>query len=401
MANLHVPMISKTQEQNQSLHYPSVIELSKSALENNFRFLREYYGEDVRISSVVKANAYGHGISHFVSIAESCGIDHFSVFSLDEAVQVRSALRNHADVMVMGWIDPADYEMAVADEYEFYVFEPEVLPLAIEASKKTGKKAKIHLEIETGMNRTGLTSVELRACVKILKQNPDNFIIRGLCTHYAGAESISNYFRIQKQYKNYNRTYKWLARQGIVPDIMHTACSAASVAYPKTRMDMVRVGILQYGFWPSPETFIYYTHGNHTNQNPLSHVISWKSSLMSIKNVKSGEFVSYGTTYLAKQDMTIAIIPTGYSTGYSSSLSNQGRVLIHGQRVGVVGMVNMNMLIIDITGIEEVKIGDEVVFIGDQGEQDITVASFVEFSDQLNYEVLARLPQNIPRVIVE
>jgi alanine racemase len=99
--------------------------------------------------------------------------------------------------------------------------------------------------------------------------------------------------------------------------------------------------------------------------------------------------------------MTIAIIPTGYSTGYSRSLSNQGRVLIHGQRVGVVGMVNMNMLIIDITGMEDVKIGDEVVFIGDQGEQDITVASFVEFSDQLNYEVLARLPQNIPRVIVD
>jgi alanine racemase len=383
------------------MHYPSVIELSKSALENNFSFLREYYGKDVRISSVVKANAYGHGIQQFVPVAESCGIDHFSVFSLDEAVQVRKVLKNHADVMVMGWIDPADVEAAVADEYEFFVFEPEVLTLALEASKKTGKKAKIHLEIETGMNRTGLTSLELKKSVKVLKQNPTHFIIRGLCTHYAGAESISNYFRIQKQYKSYHRTYKWLARQGIVPDIMHTACSAASVAYPKTRMDMVRVGILQYGFWPSPETFIYYTHGNHTNHNPLSHVISWKSSVMSIKPVKSGEFVSYGTTYLAKEDMTIAIIPTGYSTGYSRSLSNQGRVLIHGQRVGVVGMVNMNMLVIDITGMEGVEIGDEVVFIGVQGEQEITVASFVEFSDQLNYEILARLPQNIPRIVVD
>lgn len=394
-------MTKRTKIQNKLMHYPSVIELSKSALENNFRFLHDYYGEDVRISSVVKANAYGHGIREFVPIAESCGIDHFSVFSLDEAMQVRSALKNHADVMVMGWVDPADLEIAIAEEFEFFVFEPDVLPLAVEASKKIGKKAKIHLEIETGMNRTGLTPVELKQSVKILKQNPEHFIIRGLCTHYAGAESISNYFRIQKQVKNYNRTYKWLARQGIVPDIMHTACSAASVAYPKTRMDMVRVGILQYGFWPSPETFIYYTHGNHTNHNPLSHVISWKSSVMSIKRVKSGEFVSYGTTYLAKEDMRIAIVPAGYSTGYSRSLSNQGRVLIRGHRVGVVGMVNMNMLVIDITGIEEVQLGDEVVFIGCQGDQEITVASFVEFSDQLNYEVLARLPQNIPRIVVD
>lgn len=122
---------------------------------------------------------------------------------------------------------------------------------------------------------------------------------------------------------------------------------------------------------------------------------------MSIKPVKSGEFVSYGTTYLAKEDMMIAIIPTGYSTGYSRSLSNQGRVLIHGQRVGVVGMENMNMLVIDITRMDGVEIGDEVVFIGVQGDQEITVASFVEFSDQLNYEVLARLPQNIPRVVVD
>jgi alanine racemase len=122
---------------------------------------------------------------------------------------------------------------------------------------------------------------------------------------------------------------------------------------------------------------------------------------MSVKKVKEGEFVSYGTTYLAKDDMTVAIIPTGYSQGYSRSLSNQGRVLIHGQRVGVVGIINMNMLIIDVTGMEEVDVGDEVVLIGKQGDLEITVASFTEISDQLNYELLARLPMNIPRIVVD
>jgi alanine racemase len=380
--------------------YPSQIEISQSALEKNLRFLRNYYGEFVRFSSVVKANAYGHGIEQFVPIAEGCGIDHFSVFSVDEAEKVKQSLKNHADIMIMGWVAPQDVDWAVSNQLEFYVFELITLEKAIESAKKYEKKALIHLEIETGMNRTGLSSPDLKKAVDMIHKNQDFLIIRGLCTHYAGAESISNYVRVQRQIKNYNRTYKWLAKRGIVADIMHTACSAASIAYPKTHYDMVRIGILQYGFWPSPETFIYYNHGSSDKTDPLHRVLSWKSRVMSIKSVKAGEFVSYGTTYLAKDDIQIAIVPTGYSHGYSRSLSNQGRVLIKGERVAVIGMVNMNMLIADITGLEHVEIGDEVVFIGKQDDKEISVSSFIEFSDQMNYELLARLPQNIPRIVV-
>ncbi len=383
------------------MRYPSVIEISRSAVQKNINFLRDFHEKGVRISSVVKANAYGHGIEQFVPIAEQSGIDHFSVFSLDEAYRVKKSLRNHADIMVMGWIHPNDIEWAVEHSIEFYVFELPTLQWAVAAAKKTGKKAYIHLEVETGMNRTGLTNYEQKQAVKIIKDNAEFLHIRGLCTHYAGAESVSNYVRVQNQYKNFNRTYKWMARRGIVPDLLHTACSAASIAYPKTHMDMVRIGILQYGFWPSPETFIYYTHGKQEKTDPLQRIISWKSCVMSLKDVKEGEFISYGTTYLAKSDMQVAIIPTGYSHGYSRSLSNQGRVLIRGHRVGVVGMVNMNMLIADVTGIEGVEMGDEVVFIGQQGDMEISVASFIEFSDQLNYEMLARLPLNIPRLVVD
>ncbi len=383
------------------MQYPSVIEISRSALQKNINFLRDIHDEGVRISSVVKANAYGHGIDQFVPIAEECGIDHFSVFSMDEALKVKNALKNHADIMVMGWVHPADLEWAVANGIEFYAFELKTLESAVSASKKTGKKALVHLEVETGMNRTGLTNYEQKQAVKIIKKYPEYFHIRGLCTHYAGAESVSNYVRVQNQYKNFNRTYKWMARRGIIPDLLHTACSAASIVYPKTHMDMVRIGILQYGFWPGPESYIYYTHGKREKTDPLKRVISWKSRVMSTKDVREGEFISYGTTYLAKTDMRVAIIPTGYSHGYSRSLSNQGRVLIKGSRVGVVGMVNMNMLIADITGIDGVEIGDEVVFIGKQEDKEISVASFVEFSDQLNYEMLARLPHNIPRVVVD
>jgi alanine racemase len=383
------------------MRYPSFIEISTSALQHNLNFLRNYLNPNVRISSVVKANAYGHGIGVFVPVAEDCGIDHFSVFSLDEAYLVKKALKNHADIMVMGWTGLSDVVWAVEAGIEVFVFELDTLHAMIAAAKKTGKKALIHLEVETGMNRTGLTTADMKKAVKLIRENPDWVTTKGLCTHYAGAESISNYFRITNQIKNFSQKHRWLTKQGIVPENIHTACSAACIAYPKTQMDLVRIGILQYGFWPSPETFIYYAHLKTDKSDPLRRVLTWKSYIMSIKEVGEGDFVSYGTTYLAKSAIRIAIIPTGYSHGYSRSLSNQGRVLIGGQRVGVIGMVNMNMLIADITGIEGVKVGDEVVFIGKQGELTISVSSFTEFSDQLNYELLARLPANIPRIVVD
>jgi alanine racemase len=234
----------------------------------------------------------------------------------------------------------------------------------------------------------------------MIRANESYFRVRGLCTHYAGAESIANHVRVQKQIKKYNRIYKWITNRGIHPELRHTACSAAAITYPRTRMDMVRIGILQYGFWPSPETFIHFVHKRMEKSEVLKRVLSWKSQVMSIKKVKPGEFVSYGTYYMAQEDKTIAIVPVGYSHGYSRSLSNQGRVLIDGHRVPVIGIVNMNMLIADVTQVPDVKKGDEVVLIGDQDGVTITLASFADFNNQLNYELLARLPLDIPRQII-
>jgi alanine racemase len=166
-------------------------------------------------------------------------------------------------------------------------------------------------------------------------------------------------------------------------------------------MDLVRVGILQYGFFPSREVYIEYRQKNRDNPNPLRRLISWKSRIMDIKPIKAGEFVGYGTSYLANDAMRIASIPMGYAQGYARGLSNVGRVLVRGQRVAVVGTVNMNMMMIDVTNVQGVERGDEVVLIGNQGDQEISVSSFGEFSDLLNYELLTRLPEDIPRSIVE
>jgi alanine racemase len=300
----------------------------------------------------------------------------------------------------MGWISDDDLEWVIGNDVEFFVFELSKFEKALEVSRKLNKKAVIHIEVETGMNRTGFDQKQLNKIVTLINANPGNFTVRGLCTHFAGAESIANHVRIQKQLRRYNHVYKWIKTKGINPEIRHTACSAAAITYPRARMDMVRIGILQYGFWPTLETYIQYISKQMDRTDPLQRVISWKSQVMSIKKVKTGEFVSYGTAYLANEDKVIAIVPVGYSHGYSRSLSNQGRVLVGGQRAAVIGSVNMNMLIVDVTNIPDVKRGDDVVLIGAQNGIQISLASFADFNNQLNYELLARLPGNIKRKVI-
>ncbi|MBS0010155.1 MAG: alanine racemase [Bacteroidales bacterium] len=378
----------------------SVIELKRSALASNLGFLREHIHKHAKITSVVKGNAYGHGIKEFVSLAESEGINHFSVFSADEAEEVYKCKQPGTGIMIMGWLENDQVEWAIENDIEFYVFDLNFVNETINASKKLGKAAKVHLEVETGMNRTGFRTGSLNKLLDLINDNKECFDVKGICTHYAGAESIANHVRIQKQIRTFNRIYRNLVSKGLEPDMRHTACSAAAMNYPVTCMDMVRIGIMQYGFWPSPETFIQYVHKKADKTDPLTRILKWKSKIMTIKDVKEGEFISYGTNYLAQENKKIAIIPVGYSSGYSRILSNQGRVLIHETFANVIGLVNMNMMIVDVTLIPTVKRGDEVVLIGRQGDLEITINSFSAMSDIMNYELLVRLPQNIERKIV-
>ena len=378
----------------------SVIEISKDSLQHNINFLKKQMGKKVKISSVVKGNAYGHGVKEFVPLAEECGLDHFSVYSADEALDVYKYSNHNSDIMIMGMVENEELEWAINTGIEYYVFDIDRLKKTIEYASRLNRIAKIHIEIETGMNRTGFTKEYIPSVIKIIKENKDVLNVKGLCTHFAGAESIANYVRIQKQLKSYSKIHKLFIENDVVPGKRHTACSAASMTYPKSRMDMVRIGIMQYGFWSSRETFIGYINDLENKEDPLRRVIKWKSKIMSTKSVKTGEFIGYGTSYLAQRDMRIATIPVGYAHGYSRELSNQGRVLINGHRVSVIGIVNMNMMTIDITDVSETKKGDEAVLIGKQGDLSISVASFSELSNQLDYELLTRLNQKIPRVVV-
>ncbi len=383
------------------MFHTSCIEISQSALENNIRFLRSILGPEVRLSSVVKGNAYGHGIELFVPLAEQCGIDHFSVFSAQEALRVSKVSHGNSTIMIMGMLENDELEWAITNGIEFFVFEHDRLDQAIKIAHKTGIPAKIHIELETGMNRTGFAREALETVGKKLQENPYHLDFSGLCTHYAGAESVANYLRVKSQLVTFRKIAHRFKAHKLIPAFLHTACSAAAIRYPQTRMDLVRIGILQYGFFPSKEIMIHYFAQQESNLLPITRLLSWKSQVMSVKTVNTGEFIGYGTSYLTNATMKIATVPVGYSHGFSRVMSNRGRVLIHGKRVSVIGTVNMNMMIVDVSRIEHVKKGDEVVIIGKQGDLEISVSAFGEFSYQVNYELLTRLPADIPRRIVD
>jgi alanine racemase len=384
----------------------SCIELSKSALRKNIRFLKKQIGPSVMYSSVVKANAYGHGIETFVPMAEECGIRHFSVANAEEAIRVHKARTEPSDIMIVGDVCGEALEWAIREGVSFYVFDYGRLVRTLEMARQLDISARIHLELETGMNRTGFGGESLDKAINLILQNQDCLHMEGTCTHYAGAESVGNYRRIIDQFEAYTELYKYIESQSLRAGIRHTAASAAALAYPETRMDMVRIGIAQYGYWPSKEIEMQYITQTQDQQkkryvDPLKRVLRWKSRVMSIKSVKQGEFIGYGTSYLTTRRQKVATVPVGYYHGFQRSLSNLGRALIRGRRVSIVGYINMSMLQINVTDVPDACVDDEVVLIGKQNKNQITVGSFSDMSNMLNYEVLVRLPSEIPRVVVD
>ncbi len=384
------------------MRYSSYLELSKSALKNNFEYIRNMLGNTCQLSHVVKGNAYGHGIDTYVPMACEFGANHFSTFDAIEAEEVHDITNGEVTVLIMGMIGNDELDWAIENDIEFFVFDLDRVNAAIVSAKKQGKKARIHVELETGMNRTGFDLENLPALIRLLKKESDSLELKGICTHYAGAESYANLYRVNEQYDRFNKAITDFEQQGVKAQKLHTACSAAAIRLPHTQMDMARIGILQYGFWPSTETYIQTIKpGRNQLSDPLKRVLSWKSQVMNVKKVSQGEYIGYGNSYLAAHDMEVATVPVGYSHGFSRSLSNQGRALVRGVRVPVVGTVNMNMMLVDVSQVANIEIGDEVVLIGKQDELSISVSSFSDFSDQLNYELLTRLPHDIPRYIVK
>jgi alanine racemase len=378
----------------------SSIELSESAYFNNLDLIEKWAGKKSTIFLVVKGNAYGHGINQIVPMAMKYGISKFAVFNYSEAIEVENASDGKAEIMVMGYIAENDYCEAIQKEISFFVFNHIQLNQVLIAAETINKAAKIHLEFNTGMNRSGFDPSIARQLFELVKANPQYIQLTGICSHLAGAESIANYVRIKNQVKVFRSIEKLSKTMNVLPQYFHLACSAAMVRFPSIRYDLVRVGIIQYGLWPSMEVFIEYLNKKKTTADPLKRIISWKTKIMDIQQIKSGQYIGYGNSFLANKNIKSAVLPIGYSHGYSRVLSNSGNVIVNNMKVKVIGTINMNATTIDVTDVPQINIGDNVYLIGGEGDLQISISSFAEMSDQLNYELLTRLPKDLPRTII-
>lgn len=374
----------------------TTVEISRKNLIHNLCQFRHHLGDKTKIMAVVKSNAYGHGGREVSQIISKNGADWLGVNSFEEGIILRD-LGIRLPILVLGYITPENLTEAIKKDLSLVVFNLQAAEDAEKYAKKTSKKAKIHIKIETGTNRLGIRLENLSEFAKFLRKKK-NIFVEGVYTHYANIEDERNSEFAFCQLNKFEKAITLLRKEKIFPLLRHTACTAAAILYKKTLFDLARIGIGLYGLWPSKETKTSAPKKRITLD--LRPVLSWKTRIIQIKEVAKGETIGYGRTFKTSRKSRIAVLPVGYWDGYDRRLSNCGRVLIRGFFAPVVGRICMNMFMVDVTDIEGIKPSDEVVLLGKQGKNEITAEEIAQKIGTINYEVVTRINPELLRKVV-
>ncbi|NJL29722.1 MAG: alanine racemase [Thermoanaerobaculia bacterium] len=335
------------------------VELSAAAYAANLRFFASASGRVSELAAVVKANAYGHGWREIAQLAVRAGADSFCVHSLEEALELRAAGFAH-DVLIMGHVPLARLETAVTAGFRLVLYNRESLERLGEITEREGSTARVHLKLETGTYRQGVDERELGGFLAALTARR-GVRLEGVYTHFANIEDTTSHEFAIEQRQRFERMAAVVEAGGFAPLLRHAACSAATLLFPETHLGMVRLGISQYGLWPSKETFLSYTLEHGRPAVPvLEPVLSWKARISQVKRVPAGSFVGYGCSFQTTRETLLAVLPVGYSDGYDRRLSNQAHVLVRGRRAPVRGRICMNLMMIDVTDVAGVELEDEV-----------------------------------------
>ncbi len=360
----------------------SEVLISKSALIHNLRAYRRAIG-GAQIMSVVKSNAYGHGMLEVGKTVEK-DTDWFATASGVEAIELRKAGIKKS-ILVMSFYSDKEILELVKRNISLVVYDLKLARLISAVAKKLKKTATIHLKIDTGASRVGIMPTELARFVDQLVRLP-NLKIEGVFSHFAASEEDLEFTKHQNHlFDNVIEELEW---RGITP-IRHIACTAAGIVAPGSRHDLVRLGIGLYGLWPSLEA-------KKQAKFELKPALSWQTQVIQVKTLAKGAFVGYGLTYKTKRATKLAVLPVGYYDGYDRKLGNQGEVFIGGKRCKVLGRVCMNLIMVDVTDIKNVKASDRVELIG----KTITADELAKKIGTINYEVVSRINPLIPRRLV-
>jgi len=371
----------------------SWIETDASALKHNVQTFKRLVGSQRRLLVVVKGNAYGHCMIPCARIAVESGADWLGVFNIQEALALRLA-KIEAPILVFGPTPQGMLEDAARRSISITVGSP----YAVQQILDSGVGGlKVHLKIETGTNRQGFQVQDFAVIPRLLSNGKVE--IEGMYTHFADIEDTTDHSYAEEQLARFVSAAEVLKPMGVNPPIKHSACSAATILFPDTYFDMVRLGIAAYGMWPSKETLVSARQLQRENI-ALKPVMTWKTRISQIKNLEPGEFVGYGRTFKATRRMRLAIIPVGYANGYDRGISNNGYVLVNGMRAAICGRIMMNMSCIDVTDVPDAGEGAEVVLLGRQGAENISAETMASWVGSINYEIVTRAEPDSSRVIV-
>jgi alanine racemase len=397
-------------EKEQRLGLRTWMEIDKKSIKHNYVVFRSIISSKTKLMGVVKSNAYGHNLFEFALELQKFGIDYLAVDSAIEGI----ALRREGvkiPILILGYTLPEMIEKAVLNDLEITVSSFEYFKFLRKINNF--QEIKIHIKVDTGMHRHGFQEKEILKVLKEIKklnnrpvhqnghpaltkvgisEKPTATVV-GLYTHFANAKNPAFPQETKKQIEIFNKWRQACSKVGIEP-ICHACATSGTILYPEAHFDMVRVGIGLYGLWPSNETKNF-----AKDKINLLSVLSWKTLVGEIKNIKKGEKIGYDFTETVNKNSQIAILPVGYWHGYPRILSSIGRVLINGCFAKVLGRVCMDILIVDITNIKKVKVGDEVTIIGHDGKNEIKAEDIIgSFEGGSTYELITRINPLIKRI---
>lgn len=369
------------------------VETSAARLRNNLEIFRRRTGR--KILFTIKANAYGHGIEQVLAVTRDSGlVDCYAVDSLHEALICQRAGVTQP-ILILGWSDEDELAEVIARGVETEVGSIEQLRLLRRLAHRAGKPALVHIKVETGTARLGIDPEKL---IPLLRDFPHQELrLRGIYSHFANIEDTTDPSFAMQQLTEFRRVVEAVPLPGV---LKHFSCSAASLLFPQTYFDMVRVGISGYGYWPSKTTHVSYSEqGNPPIR--LLPALSWHARVAQVKELKKGASVGYGRSYKTLGKTRLVVVPVGYYDGYDRRFSNVAYVLIHGTPAPVRGRICMDMFMAEVTHIPGVKEGDLVTLIGESGAEKIDAEDLADLAGTISYEVLARINPLIPRVVVQ
>lgn len=373
-----------------SLRPRVVAEVSIEAIKHNYHEIRKIIPHSTQIMGIVKADGYGHGAVEIANILQGEGVDQLAVAIASEGEELRkSGIKK--PILVLGYTPAADIEALIAYDLTQTVFSFEMAEFISREAGKFGKSVNVHIKVDTGMGRIGfLADPQSIEEIKKITKLP-NINMEGIFTHFSTAdESDTTYTR--DQWSIFTGFLNELHEAGIEFPIVHAANSAATMVHPYTYVNMIRPGIIMYGYYPSD-----YLYGKKINLKPA---MTLKTQVVHIKELSKEHYIGYGRKYCTTRTTKIATIPIGYADGYSRRLSNKGRVLIRGQYAGVLGNICMDQFMVDVSHIPDIMVGDEVVIFGTQGDKTVTIEELARLTDTINYEIMCMIGKRVPRLYV-